>query len=724
MSDRGETRLRHRRRRPRPHRDQEPHASTASSVDCYERETGVGGAWNWRHDRSPVYASTHLISSKPFTQFPDFPMPDTGRTTRTTARCWPTSSATPTTSGCASTSGSAPRWSGSSRPTSRTAWDVTIRGARRRRPNAPCATPPWSWPTGTTGRRSCPRTRGSTTSGATCIHASAYKDAAQLRGRRVLVVGAGNTGCDIAVEAAQQAARCWHSSRRGYWYAPKYAFGRPADQVNDRVLGAAAAAAAAAVAVPPHAAADRRRPHPVRPARARPQGLRDAPDRQQPARVLRRPRRHHAGARRRPVHRNAVEFTDGRTAEPDLVVLATGYLPRFEFLAPELLGVDDDGPAAPATCTLFSPRATRRWPSSACSSPTAASSRSMHWQTVTVGRPGCGCASRRPSGPPSFWARRRSQAGPAGTTAAKVKESTRHWFEVSHVDYLRALQRTLRRPGGGSVTGACGTGSCGRGSGPTRSRRSAARCSPSHARTARRAAGRRCCSCPASGTARGRSPSTGCRIPQPTWRPRSPDRDGGAPPDDRRSGRDRQRQRRGLLHHVVRAAEDERTRIAHDVHDDPVQKLIAVKMQLEMLGSAHPELPEVMEAQATVASTIDSMRRMLFDLSPPILDEGPRDRPGAPVLPGALAGHDGVVAGRPAALTAIHADAADPCTASRKKRSTNARKHGTGEGQGHAGGTGRRRVDGDHGLRATASSRRRRSLTPGHLGPGGHARTG
>ena len=81
------------------------------------------------------------------------------------------------------------------------------------------------------------------------------------------------------------------------------------------------------------------------------------------------------------------------------------------------------------------------------------------------------------------------------------------------------------------------------------------------------------------------------------------------------------RQRRRLLHHVVRAAEDERTRIAHDVHDDPVQKLIAVKMRLEMLGSAHPELPEVMEAQATVASTIGSMRRMLFDLSPPILEE-------------------------------------------------------------------------------------------------------
>ena len=47
------------------------------AVDCYERETSVGGAWNWRHDRSPVYSSTHLISSRPLTEFPDFPMPDT-----------------------------------------------------------------------------------------------------------------------------------------------------------------------------------------------------------------------------------------------------------------------------------------------------------------------------------------------------------------------------------------------------------------------------------------------------------------------------------------------------------------------------------------------------------------------------------------------------------------------------------------------------------------------
>jgi signal transduction histidine kinase len=81
------------------------------------------------------------------------------------------------------------------------------------------------------------------------------------------------------------------------------------------------------------------------------------------------------------------------------------------------------------------------------------------------------------------------------------------------------------------------------------------------------------------------------------------------------------RQRRSLLEHVVRAAEDERRRIANDVHDDPVQKLVVVKMRLEMLQTEHPELTDLEEVHGAVRSTIQSMRRMLFDLSPPILDE-------------------------------------------------------------------------------------------------------
>jgi signal transduction histidine kinase len=81
------------------------------------------------------------------------------------------------------------------------------------------------------------------------------------------------------------------------------------------------------------------------------------------------------------------------------------------------------------------------------------------------------------------------------------------------------------------------------------------------------------------------------------------------------------RQRRRLLDHVVRASEEERQRIANDVHDDPVQKMIAVKMRLELLAKKHPTLEQIPAAIEVVRGSIGSMRHLLFDLRPPILDE-------------------------------------------------------------------------------------------------------
>ena len=80
-------------------------------------------------------------------------------------------------------------------------------------------------------------------------------------------------------------------------------------------------------------------------------------------------------------------------------------------------------------------------------------------------------------------------------------------------------------------------------------------------------------------------------------------------------------QRRRLLAHVVQAAEEERRRIANDIHDDPVQKMVVLKMRLELLGKANPDLPDLDDARDAVLGTIRSMRHMLFDLRPPILDE-------------------------------------------------------------------------------------------------------
>ena len=60
-------------------------------------------------------------------------------------------------------------------------------------------------------------------------HANTYRDPAELRGKRVLVVGAGNSGCDIAGDAGRTADRAVLSMRRGYWFIPKHIFGMPVD---------------------------------------------------------------------------------------------------------------------------------------------------------------------------------------------------------------------------------------------------------------------------------------------------------------------------------------------------------------------------------------------------------------------------------------------------------------------------------------------------------------
>ena len=243
------------------------------------------------------------------------------------------------------TSGSAPRWSRSSRPTD-DRWDVTTRstGGLRRRAHPPVRR--------RGGRQraqlvaeAAPTYEGLDDFRGEVIHASAYKDAAQLRGQQ----GAGRRRRQHRLRHRGRGrpaggADCWHSTRRGYWYAPKYAFGRPADQVNDPCCALRLPLRAAPVAVPPDAAADRRRPDPLRPAR-RPTTRCTRPTRSPTASssttsgTARSPR----CPTSRGSSRNSVELTDGREIEPDLVVLATGYLPRFEFLAPEVLGVDEHG---------------------------------------------------------------------------------------------------------------------------------------------------------------------------------------------------------------------------------------------------------------------------------------------------------------------------------------------------------------------------------------------
>jgi cation diffusion facilitator CzcD-associated flavoprotein CzcO len=67
------------------------------------------------------------------------------------------------------------------------------------------------------------------------IHSSQYRHASQFDGKRVLVIGAGNSGCDIAVDAIHHGTQCDLSMRRGYYFVPKYVFGKPADTLGGAI---------------------------------------------------------------------------------------------------------------------------------------------------------------------------------------------------------------------------------------------------------------------------------------------------------------------------------------------------------------------------------------------------------------------------------------------------------------------------------------------------------
>ena len=59
------------------------------------------------------------------------------------------------------------------------------------------------------------------------IHSRDYKSPKQVRDKRVLVVGCGNSAADIVSDAVHGGSRVFLSIRRGYWFVPKFMLGFP-----------------------------------------------------------------------------------------------------------------------------------------------------------------------------------------------------------------------------------------------------------------------------------------------------------------------------------------------------------------------------------------------------------------------------------------------------------------------------------------------------------------
>jgi flavin-binding monooxygenase-like protein len=194
--------------------------------DCLEREDDVGGNWYYGKPHSSVYQSTHLISSKPLTQYVDFPMPDDYPDYPGHRQVWQYLRDYARQFGLyehiefgTSVERIEPAGEG---------WDVHLADGATRRYRGVVIANGHNWDP------KLPEYPGSFDG--LVLHSSRYKTPDVLRDRRVLVVGGGNSGCDIAVESAGHAARTFHSLRRGYHYLPKYISGKPADQCGERLL--------------------------------------------------------------------------------------------------------------------------------------------------------------------------------------------------------------------------------------------------------------------------------------------------------------------------------------------------------------------------------------------------------------------------------------------------------------------------------------------------------
>ena len=294
----------------------------------FELGRDVGGLWNIDNPRSTVYESAHLISSRTTTQFTEFPMRDdvADYPSHRELRAY--------FSDFADEHGLRAGFRFDTEvvrvePVG-DAWEVTSRGpdgtTTERFAGVVLAN-------GTLSEPNVPAFRGEFSG--EVMHTSAYKNATVFAGKRVLVVGAGNSGCDIAVDAVHHAASVDMSVRRGYYFVPKYLFGRPVDTLNQgRPLPARI-----------KQAIDRRvlRAFTGDPARF---GFPE-PDHKiyESHPIVNSLILHHLGHGDVRVRKDidhfdgpTVHFADGSSDDYDLVVLATGYRLHYPFIDREHLG--------------------------------------------------------------------------------------------------------------------------------------------------------------------------------------------------------------------------------------------------------------------------------------------------------------------------------------------------------------------------------------------------
>jgi hypothetical protein len=196
-------------------------------VTAFDRCEDVGGNWRFNDEtgHSSVFETTHIISSKYTSQYQDFPLPKDSPDYPSHVQLLNYFSAYATEFGLRphihfrTTVTRA-------EPIADDRWRLTYvtegQAEQSREFDALCVasghhhTPRWpDYPGEFTGQY---------------LHSHDYKRAEPFRDARVLVIGGGNSACDVAVETSRISNETFISWRRGYWLIPKFVFGMPVDK--------------------------------------------------------------------------------------------------------------------------------------------------------------------------------------------------------------------------------------------------------------------------------------------------------------------------------------------------------------------------------------------------------------------------------------------------------------------------------------------------------------
>jgi cation diffusion facilitator CzcD-associated flavoprotein CzcO len=225
--------------------------SRGIAFDCYEAGSQVGGNWRYQNDNgmSSAYRSLHINTSRQAMEYRSFPMPehlpdypshwqiakyfddyvdhfgfrDLIRFRTEVVKVEPTGN------GSTGATGDEGRYA------------VTVRGRNEHGEPLEPEVYRYDHVIVANGHHWDPRWPEPSFPGAEIfrgeqIHAHYYRTPDRFEGKRVLVLGIGNSATDIAVEASRVADETYLAMRRGAHVVPKYLFGVPTDHLTDSPL--------------------------------------------------------------------------------------------------------------------------------------------------------------------------------------------------------------------------------------------------------------------------------------------------------------------------------------------------------------------------------------------------------------------------------------------------------------------------------------------------------